>query len=405
MKIDPPGGKIPEKNSETGVRDLIRLDQPKVLFGLAAMVLKEMAKTPKLAWHRWKIRTRGARALGYIGWIGHENLGDEAVFDAIRGSLAVDEPLIQFIAAEGETMLRKFGLGGTDFFRAVLFGGGTLIHPYYLPVGRLAQKFGIPMYTVGTGVGSPGLFAPERPSLSGWKSVLQDCELLSVRGPLSCELLRNLGLAHTEVIGDPALGLAPDAPPPFRTRQRLIINLVHESRPTPGSSEYAMLRQVAAIANDFAGRGGELVGVALGGKDREALEMFSREHDVGSLGIEDHRTSTARLFETVSGSMGLIGIRLHSAVLASCVGVPSILFAYREKCRDFMMSMNQGDFAVEISHDRGPRRIAECFEQLQSDEELGPAIYRKALFWKNQQRAFYARLAKSIAGLARHQAK
>ena len=400
MRVDPPAGEdSPENGRKDGVLDLIRQNRPGLLLGLAGMAVKEMLKTPEIAWKRRQIRSRGQRAIGYIGWIGHGNLGDEAVFEAISGLLSVDESLIQFLAAEGESMLQRFGVGGMDVFRAVLFGGGTLIHPYYLPVGRLAQKFGIPMYTVGTGVGSPGFFTPENPSLAGWKPILQGCELLSVRGPLSYELLQDLGLPQVEVIGDPALGLAPDRAPVYRTRQRLVINLAQESRPTADSGEHAMHRQLAKLSNDFADRGGELIGVALGAKDRGALEMFRREHGVGRLQIEDHRTSTQDLFETVSGSIGLVGVRLHSAVLASCVGVPSILFAYRNKCRDFMASMDLGDFALDISREEGPRRMAECFERLMFEADLGPGIYAKAVFWKLTQRQFYGRLAKSIAGL------
>jgi len=341
----------------------------------------------------------GQHAVGYIGWVGHGNLGDEAVYEAIQKSTDFGEPLIPFIAAEGESMLHKFRLGGCEIFRAVLFGGGTLIHPYYLPSGRLAHKLRIPLYTVGTGVGSPGFFTPERPSLDGWKEVLQDCELLSVRGPLSHKRLLGLGLTQVETIGDPALGLAPDTPPAYRSRQRLIINLVHEERPVSGSTEYAMLSEVAMIANDFADKGGELIGVALARRDRVALEQFKRDHRVHRLAIEDRHTSVAGLFNTLAGSIALIGIRLHSAVLASCVGVPSILFAYRDKCKDFMASMDVEDLAVDVSSNRGPRQIRGSFERLQSDSTLGAAIYAKARSWKETQQVFYEKLAVSITNL------
>jgi polysaccharide pyruvyl transferase WcaK-like protein len=402
MPTDPPPGNVSRDNDrETGVIDLVRQNQPQFLFRLLLMVLKEILSSPAIGWRRWKIRSHAQQAIGYIGWIGHNNLGDEAMFDAIREALQVEQALIPFIAAEGESMFARIGLGGSDLFRSVLFGGGTLIHPYYLPVARCAQKFRLPLYTVGTGVGSPGFFAPERPSLSGWKDILQDCQLLSVRGPMSYETLRGLGLSHVEIIGDPALGLAPDAPPPYRSRQRLIISLAQEKPPAADSGEYAVYRQVARIANDFIEKGGEVVGVALGGRDREALETFVRDHQVPKLRIEDHRTSAQGFFQTVAGSIGLIGVRLHSAVLACCVGVPPILFAYRDKCKDFMSSMDLGDFAVELSREHGPQRLGECFDRVQAQADLGARIYEKSCFWKQQQQAFYARLAKSIAGLQR----
>ena len=403
MKIDPlPEPARQEEERRTGVLDLIRQNRPELLLGLARMVTREILNTPTLAWRRWQIRSCTQRAIGYIGFIGHANLGDEAVFQAIRESLIVDESLIPFIAAEGESMLARLGLGGTAIFRAVLLGGGTLIHPYYSPVARKAREVRhSPVHGRNGCRREPWiLYSGASPPLHGWKETSPGLSAsVRARGPRSCELLQNLGLVHAEVIGDPALGLASDIPQQYRSRQRLIINLAQESPPASESGEYAMYRQVARIANDFADQGGEVVGTALGPGDRAALEMLKRDHHLVRLRIEDHRTSTDGLFETISGSIGLIGVRLHSAVLASCVGVPSILFSYRDKCKDFMTSMDLGDFAVEISRDHGPRRIEQCFDRLQSDGDLGPAIYKKAVFWKRQQHAFYARLARAISAI------
>lgn len=362
--------------------------------------LLDLLKTPGAAAERRILRSENRQAVGYIGWIGHGNLGDDAMFRVIRDSLECNEPLIPFISPECEEILARRKLGGVALFRAGILGGGTLIHQYLLPAVRMIHRSRIPLYTVGTGVGSPGFFAPNTITLSGWKDILQDCRMVSVRGPLSLQMLQELGVDHAEVIGDPALGLTGASAPPFRSRQRLIINLAQERQPIPGSSEHAMLAQVAKLANDFREKGGELVGIALGGGDYQTLKRFMRNHRVSRMRIEDHRHSRPMaVLETIAGSIGLIGVRLHSAVLASCVGVPSVLFAYRDKCNDFMASMGLSEFAVEVSMDRGPREIERCFHKLQSEPAPGPAIYQTAVGWKNRQADFYTRLAKDISVL------
>ncbi len=384
-----------EQQTRRGILDLIRNNPPELLFYLIYYLAQELLATPAVAWNRWRFRMQGKRAVGYVGWVGHRNLGDEALFDAVRRSLS-DLPVIPFIAAPGESMLARTGLGGASVFRAVLLGGGTLIHPYYLPAAQLIRRFGLPLYTVGTGVGSPGFFAPQDSPLTGWKEILAASPLLSVRGPLSLQALHALGLAHAEVIGDPVLGLAPDTPPPFRSRQRLVINLAQEKAPATESAEYKLFRKVAELAGRFASDGGELVGVALGSRDRAVLEKFRKDNHLSGMRIEDHRTSAEGLFQTLSGSVALIGVRLHSAVFAACLGVPPLLIAYRAKCEDFMASMDLQDFAVPLSPELGPARLELCFNQVLSQPELGRRIYEKALFWKSKQQAFYSKLIERI---------
>jgi polysaccharide pyruvyl transferase WcaK-like protein len=280
------------------------------------------------------------------------------------------------MAPPGEAAFACMKLGGRDFFRAVLLGGGTLINPFYLRKARLARAFGASLCTVGTGVGSPGFGTPLQPSLAGWCELLRDSPV-SVRGPLSRQALHEAGLKDVVVIGDPALGLTPDAPPEFRTRRRLIVNLARQPGASLSPAESAALGRVGAIAGEFLRDGGEVVGVALGNGDRALLSEFRAEYHLRAMTVENHRTSGERLLRTMMGSIGLIGVRLHSAGLASCLGVPSILLAYRDKCEDFMASMDRDEFALPLASDT--------------------STHRKALFWKQRQRLYYSELAARFA--------
>jgi polysaccharide pyruvyl transferase WcaK-like protein len=112
--------------------------------------------------------------------------------------------------------------------------------------------------------------------------------------------------------------------------------------------------------------------------------------------IEDHRCSAQSLLQTLEGSYALISVRLHAAVLASCAGVPSVLLAYRSKCRDFMSSMELESFAVPLSRDTSVPQLQECFTQVLARPELCRQIYRKALFWKGRQQEYYSRLSAQI---------
>jgi len=357
------------------------------LFYIAA----EPLRAPAMAARRLALRLRREKPVAYIGWIGHRNLGDEIMFKVIRRALS-PLPVTPFTAPVGEAVFDRLGLGGPGFFRAVLLGGGTLINPLFLRAARLVNTFGTPFHTVGTGVGSPGFGMPLHTTLEGWREALND-SLVSVRGPLSQQSLQDVGLRHAVVIGDPALGLAPDSAPAFRVRKRLVINLAKEPGTRPSPAESVVYRCASSIAKQFLGKGGEVVGIVLGNGDRSTLARFRAEHGIPGMTIEDHRMSGEGLLRTLAGSIGLIGVRLHSAVMASCVGVPSILMAYRNKCDDFMASMDLNDFAIPLAPDKSAELMTQRWDQIVSQPEMGRRIHEKALFWKEKQRLYYRELA------------
>lgn len=133
------------------------------LFYIAA----EPLRTPALAWRRLRLKLRGQSPIGYIGWLGHRNLGDEVVFQVIREAFE-RFPITPFLPSTGESLLSKLNLSGPGFFRAVLLGGGTLINSAFLESARIARSFGAVVYTVGTGAGSPGFGMSLNQSFDSW---------------------------------------------------------------------------------------------------------------------------------------------------------------------------------------------------------------------------------------------
>lgn len=217
-----------------------------------------------------------------------------------------------------------------------------------------------------------------------------------MRGPHSRRHLELAGVSNVTVIGDPALSLTVDKPPVFCARPRLVINLTQEAGTPLCEGPYHAFQHVGRLAAEFARTGGEVLGVALGTGDRAVLNKIREEHRITSMIIEDHRFSADKLLERLSGSLGLIGVRLHSAVLASCVGVPSILFAYREKCREFMSSMEIEDFTLPLSSETSYEDIAEKWHGVTTNPGLSEKIYRKALFWKQTQQRHFRLVADHI---------
>ena len=89
----------------------------------------------------------------------------------------------------------------------MLLGGGTLINPGYVREVQEALDFGLPVSSLGTGVGSCGFSQPETVNITEWKALLRAFKQLGVRGPRSRTMLGALDVPGVEVIGDLALGL------------------------------------------------------------------------------------------------------------------------------------------------------------------------------------------------------
>jgi hypothetical protein len=368
---------------------LLRHNREELLY-----IAMEPLRLPVAVLNRLAMRRRDHIAAGYIGWLGHRNLGDEAMHAAIRAGLP-DVPLFQF-KAEGERLLRRLNLSGPEFFASVLLGGGTLINALFLDACQLVRSFGCTLHCVGTGVGSAGFGMPRETPLRGWRDVLKD-SLVSVRGPLSRQRLEEAGVHHARIIGDPALSWAPDVAPDFSSRNRLVINLAQEPGAKLSGTERAVFGQIGAIAQDFLNVGGEVVGVALGNGDARVLRLLRSEYRLHRMTIEQHRTATEPLLRTLTGSLAMIGVRLHSAVLATCVGVPPILVAYRSKCEDFLASMDLRDSAVKLTDEaKAISHLQEQWRSIRSSPALPLQIYQRAKSWKAEQADFYQALRERI---------
>jgi polysaccharide pyruvyl transferase WcaK-like protein len=294
-----------------------------------------------------------------------------------------------------EAILNPLSLSGKRHFQGVLLGGGTIIGPAYaLPVRR-TLKLRLPMVTFGSGVGSAGFGNAERPELSEWKNLLDQFEMIGVRGWRSHEALTKLGIKKVQVIGDPALSLGPDTLPKAKVRPTLAVNLAGNAGDQYGIGTCACYREVAAIAKRHIADGGDLLPIALGPGDRRFLRDLLADAGLEGQPILQPHTPD-QFLRCVSGAQWLIGVRLHSAVLASAVGTVPILFAYRDKCRDFMESIDLADLTVEWHAEAG-LLLRAAFELARSRPELRDVMFVKVQQWKAEQRTYARQIAASFS--------
>jgi hypothetical protein len=292
--------------------------------------------------------TRSRPRLGYIGWPNAGNLGDDAMLEAARRLFADCAPLL-YGHPRQERRLRSWRLSGAPYFDGVVLGGGTLVNAHFLPFVREALDSGVPVWSLGTGVGSIGFSMPNAPApLVGWPELLERCERVTVRGPLSKAALADCGFDGAEVVGDLALALADplDAPagPPT-----VAVNFVTSagSGIDDGIDWKRTATELDAALRVLIAAGWRCRPIVFDERDRPHLDALAARLDLppGSVvAPRDAVHATAVLRECRFS----VGVRLHSAILAANVGVPSVMLAYRGKGHDFMRSVDMERWSIEL---------------------------------------------------------
>jgi hypothetical protein len=281
----------------------------------------------------------GAREVVYLGWTGHGNYGDELLLETWRLVLGVDavSPVTRRARiADVRSLVRSYRTGRRTE-RMLLIGGGTVLGfrnwaRHVSDAARACRADAVVALGAGaaesTDTFALGLQGQDWRRWERLRSVL-----LGVRGPLTaaeCERIWH----HSAVVGDPAL-LYPvvagidhshDADGPVGVS--LGADPVSRFGPAP----------VAAAVRRVADADTEIVLFALSPNDLAACR---------ALQAELHRPSRIHRFDgdvrTTTSEIGrcrlMLTERLHGAVAAVALGVPTVPLAYASKCDDFWLSV------------------------------------------------------------------
>ena len=138
------------------------------------------------------------KIISYIGWLGHNNIGDEACFYEITRRLPKN---VRVIPGDGNVSQQK----GADL---CILGGGTLLDLSYDRREHALLNFinsGIPVVVWGTGVLSITETKQKNTVNKKVLNILNRAKFVGVRGPLSKKTLDKNGFLGSKIIGDPYL--------------------------------------------------------------------------------------------------------------------------------------------------------------------------------------------------------
>jgi polysaccharide pyruvyl transferase WcaK-like protein len=298
-----------------------------------------------------------------VGWVGKDNLGDEAMLEATGQLLSWGE-----IDVRGEAR------------DLLLLGGGTLINRnQYLKWLTERDSPRIERAALGTGVANPGFWGvTEDPS--EWLRWLGTCAYVGVRGPRSADTLQGWGFkGEIEVCGDPALAL--ESTSQGVDPGSVLVAPAWTNGELWGGSDHDVFKELAAAIRVWEGEGRQVTLLSCHPTDdrpilliRDMLGQTGAKYVTGYINVQES-------LESIASASVVVGERLHACVLAAAADRPFVAIEYRPKLQDFAESVAMGEYLVRTDA-ISSGRLTELVGQLEHAPEpmtAAVATYRQSL--------------------------
>ncbi len=347
------------------------------------------------------------RAGIYIGWVGHLNLGDEAMYELCRqrypdihwsrfGDIAYTPHPGQFLRRsagsprhifahlrdEFSTHRRTFSLFSKTMNKLAqwtnqevgMFGGGTLINrnvdvlQNYIAIRK---RTGSLLPTFGSGVNNPEFWFTHEPGWTDrrqeWASVLAELPVVGVRGPVSKALLDDAGAKSVVVCGDPAVlfhrRYADLSAPRHKTGPlRIGINTGDCLERMWGRAD-DVDDSLVALARWLRQSGHRIEILPIWHKDIPASLELARKAGLDRSVVSPVLYTSGLFLDRVEKLDLMVNLKLHAGILAAAANVPFVSLEYQPKCRDFAASIGWEEFVIRTDRLQ-PRKLMDLVATL-----------------------------------------
>jgi len=328
------------------------------------------------------IRIMPMKKIAIHGFYGQGNLGDEAILMALlREFNKLPELRITVFSTRPEEVSKLHKVKSIhsrrtrEFLRRIyeikrsnlfILGGGGLLKDYgatsanikrWLELLILAQK--LKTKTALCAVGVENIHYPESKRLI--RNTLNKTNLITVRDNISKKILQQVGVAREiKVTTDPAVLLNPE---PLKTKKligppKIIVCIRHWydkgfyiANPEVNKNFIKSLSITADFLIENYGASIDFVPFRTTSYDDDriiAKQVLSYMKYRGKAHIYSCVPEVNEFIKMARQSSLVIGMRLHSLILGTSVGVPVIGLEYMPKVRGYMESIDQGKYSLPL---------------------------------------------------------
>ncbi len=289
------------------------------------------------------------------GYFGAGNLGDDAVLKGFVSGLEGLNYQYRAISSSPERLMRQLGIQSvpkSDFGAlknaiaecdALVFPGGSIFQDvtsvrsviYYSKLVQQAKKSGKKVIMVGQGIGPLTTWTGKRMARSAFNAV----DMLAVRDPMSVSTLRSLGVkTNPRTTADSAFLLPP---PPAQGEDSSSFGVAGmktigiSARPFGKDKSRGVVDTFSDFVRMLSSNGYVPVMMALDDtEDRAIIEAIAKKHG-GKVPDLKGITTPTQLQQRIARMEAVVAMRLHAGILASTVGIPSLMVSYDPKVTAF----------------------------------------------------------------------
>jgi hypothetical protein len=312
--------------------------------------------------------------INYVGWLGHGNLGDEAIY--LSNQMIFSQYQLVPYNVHGRTCSIN------------LFGGGTVLPVWVL--GVLPARYN---YAFGVAVRDPVFWGGFHPFII---EVLQrfDFRFLGVRDNLSEELLRKWGI-DSEVIGDPCLLLEPSSYE--KEDGRLVaVNVGPFHEKIWGDDHRKVLIEMIRLCKLIKSEGYRPVIIPFWKDDIPYVKTISKAAHVD---IFENWNNIQHVLDFIASSHILIGEKLHSIVFSASTFTPFISIEYEPKCRSFSKTMGFDRYALRTDEIVAESVLDSFHGLLENWNQMRSLLISKVKVYRERLRGFGTRVVNDIESL------
>jgi L-malate glycosyltransferase len=427
----------PQKRTEMGRKIY---EKAKSTFSLESMCETQLSIYKQVI-SDFEVKQKTGTAYDAIisGYYGFENLGDDAMFEAILSNLRVYKPDIRVAAlskkpSEIRRAYRVNSINRANPFLIVkmmkqagmfIYGGGNLIQDntssrsilYYLGTIWFAKKMGLKVMIYANGIG------PLEGKLNIFltKKIIDRVDIITVREKVSLEELKRLGIKKPQIYAtaDPALTvkassdetafqiLADEGIIPQDKGRQMVNPLVGFSvRKLPGRKNRRHEKYEDAIANtaDYLVQkyGVVPVFIPMQHNDLDIIDNVIAKMSSPAFAIRN-RYDVSDTAAVIKQMDMVVGMRLHALIFAASAGVPVVGLVYDPKIEGFLQYIDQASSVAGHARDITPDRLISASEHVWSKRKQIRGELEKNVSLLKQKALENARIAVELLEAGREE--
>lgn len=310
----------------------------------------------------------------YIGWIGYKNLGDELMFDLFKECLLPLGKDYKLDVVNNEAVyLEHYPLDGYDL---IVLGGGSIIsapeqiiNPVIVNTLYKAIKLNKKIMIWGSGTDwVPQKYllqlqnkkelnlAVNKNLIEKLNEVLAESVWTGVRGPLTIQLLKNIGvdIEKIRLSGDPGFLLQTGQPKhihhPFiidQSKKVIGLNWGTAGSNIYGNNEIIVENQLANALKSLIQTGYKLYMFVVWQNDILPSErLYNKVNDPQNIILDKKLYNQKELMNLIGNFTFTLNYKLHANYISLASKIPFIAIGYRFKVFDFVKSVDLEEYII-----------------------------------------------------------